>query len=61
MCIKSGFKEIILKLATNGQSDKELSVDINICPQGVVCPCLGLYTCGNIKNGKKSDFKEIFF
>ena len=33
--------EIVLKLATNGQSDKGFYVDINICPQGIVCPCPG--------------------
>ena len=33
--------EIVLKLATNWQSDKGFSVDINICPQGVICPCPG--------------------
>ena len=36
MCLKSYFKKIVLKLVTNGQSD-----NINICPQGVVCPCPG--------------------
>ena len=33
---KSYFKEIVLKLATKGKM-KCLSVDIYICPQGVVC------------------------
>ena len=42
MCLKSDFREIVLKLATIGQSDKGFqTVDINICPQGVVGPCLG--------------------
>ena len=48
MCLKSYFKEIVLKLATNGQKWLGLSVDINICPQGVVCPCPGaiyMYKC----------------
>ena len=45
MCIKSDFKEIILKLATNLQSDKGLSAEINICPKGLSAPALGLCTC----------------
>ena len=38
------------------------SVVINFCPQWVVCPCLGLYTCekNTHKKRKKSDFKEFF-
>ena len=113
MCIKSEFREICLKLATNGRSDNGFLLISKVCPQGVFCPCpgavylykiiknvykirfqrdhfetcniwakrkglsvvlkflspnwvvclcLGLYTCEkNTKNGKKSDFKEIFF
>ena len=38
---KSDFKEILFKLATNGQSDKEFLLTSNFCPQGVVCPCPG--------------------
>ena len=30
LCIKSDFKDIFLKLATDGQSDKAFSVDIRI-------------------------------
>ena len=45
MCLKSYFKEIILNLKWKG-----LSVDINICPQGVVCPCPGaIYMYKSIK------------
>ena len=40
-CLKSYFKEIVLKVATNGQSDKGFLLTSNICPQGVVCPCPG--------------------
>ena len=41
MCIKSEFKEICLKLATNGRSDKGFLLTSNVCPQGVFCPCPG--------------------
>ena len=37
-CIKSIFKEIYLKLATNGQSDKTFLFTSTFCLQGVVCP-----------------------
>ena len=40
MCLKSYFKEIILKLATNGQSDKGFLLTSTFV-QGVVCPCPG--------------------
>ena len=44
-CLKSDFKDIVLNLATNGQSD-----NINIWPQGVVCPCAGaIYMYKSIK------------
>ena len=38
---KSDFKEIVFKLATNGQSDKEFLLTSKFCPQGLVCPCPG--------------------
>ena len=60
MCIKSEFKEIYLKLATNGRSDKGFLLTSKVCPQGFFCPCPGLYTC--IKSFKiclKSHFKEV--
>ena len=41
MCIKSEFKEVCLKLATNGQSDKGFLLTSKVCPQGVFCPCPG--------------------
>ena len=53
MCIKSDFEEIILKLARYGQREKAFLLSSKFCPQFVVCPCPGLYTCG------KSYFKEI--
>ena len=57
MWIKSDFKEIILKLATYRQREKAFLLSIKFCPQCVVCPCPGLYTCG--KTCIKSNFKEI--
>ena len=60
MCIKSEFKEICLKLATNGRSDKGFLLTSKVCPQGVSCPCSRLYTCIKIiKMCIKSDFEEI--
>ena len=44
MCITSDFEEIILKLATYGQREKAFLLLSKFCPQGVVCPALGLYT-----------------
>ena len=38
-CIKSDFKEISLKLATNG--DKVFLLISKFCPLGAVCPCPG--------------------
>ena len=50
-CIKSDFKEIVLKLATNDQfeSDKMflLGIKKNI-PKRLLVPALGLYTCKKI-------------
>ena len=45
MCIKSDFKEIVLKLATNGQSDKGFLLTSTFVPKGLSAPALGLYTC----------------
>ena len=45
MCIKSDFKEIILKLATNWQSDKGFLLTSRFVPKGLSAPALGLYTC----------------
>ena len=39
--INSEFKEICLKRATNGRSDKGFLLTSNVCPQGVFCPCPG--------------------
>ena len=52
LCIKSDFKDIFLKLATNGQSDKAFLLTSGFCPQRVVCPCPGaiyMYIWKNIK------------
>ena len=45
MCIKSDFEEIILKLATNGQSDKGFLLTSTLFPKGLSAPAPGLYTC----------------
>ena len=44
-CIKSDFNEIVLKLATNGQSDKGFLLTSTFVPKGLTAPALGLYTC----------------
>ena len=44
-CIKSDFKEIVLKLATNWQSDKGFLLTSTFVPKGLSAPALGLYTC----------------
>ena len=44
-CIKSDFKDIILKLATIGQSDKGFLLTSKFVPKGLSAPALGLYTC----------------
>ena len=45
MCLKSYFKEIVLKLATNGQNDKGFLLTSTFVPKGLSVPALGLYTC----------------
>ena len=52
MCLKSYmyFKEIVLKLATdglatNGQSDKGFLLTSTFVPKMLSAPALGLYTC----------------
>ena len=57
MYIKSDFKAIFFKSATNGQSDKGLLLSSKVCPQGVVCPCPGaIYIYKIIKNVYKIRF-----
>ena len=49
LCIKSDFKDIFLKLATNGQSDKAFLLTSGFYSQRVVCPCPGaIYMWKNI-------------
>ena len=43
MCIKSDFEVIILKLATNGQSDKGFLLTSTFVPKGLSARALGLY------------------
>ena len=64
MCIKSEFKEICLKLETNGRSGKSFLLTSKVCPQGVFCPCPGLYTLyiyKIIKNVYKIRFRRDHF
>ena len=50
LCIKSDFKDIFLKLATSGQSDKTFLLTSGFCLQRVVCSCQGaIYIWKNIK------------
>ena len=44
-CIKSDFKEIVFKLATNGQSDKGFLLTSTFVSKGLSAPALRLYTC----------------
>ena len=60
MCIKSEFKEVCLKFAINGQSDKGFLLTSKVCPQGVLCPWPGaIYMYKIIKMCIKSDFEKI--
>ena len=62
MCIKSEFKEICLKLATNGRSDKGFLLTSKVCPQGVFCPCPGAIDMYKIiKNVYKIRFRGDHF
>ena len=62
LCIKSEFKEICLKLATNGRSDKGFLLTSKVCPQGVFCPCPGaIYMYKIIKNVYKIRFRRDHF
>ena len=62
MCIKSEFKEICLKLATNGRSDKAFLLTSKVCPQGVFCPCPGaMYMYKICKNVYKIRFRRDHF
>ena len=45
MCLKSYFKEIVLKLATDGQSAKGFLLTSTFVPKGLSASALGLYTC----------------
>ena len=58
---KSELKEICLKLATNGRSDKGFLMTSKVCPQGFFSALSpGLYICiKSLKMCIKSDFEEI--
>ena len=55
ICIKSDFKDVFFKLATNEWSEKTYLLTSKLCPLGAVCPLLMNIYC------IKSDFKEIFW
>ena len=62
MCIKSEFKEICLKLATNDWSDKGFRLTSKVCPQWVFCPCPDvIYMYKIIKNVYKNRFQRDHF
>ena len=62
MCIKSELKEIYLKLATNGWSDKGFLLTSKVCPQGVFCPCpVAVYMYKIIKNVYEVRFRRDHF
>ena len=62
MCIKSEFKEICLKLATNGRSDKGFLLTSKVCPQGFFCPWPGaIYMYKIIKDEYKIRFRGGHF
>ena len=59
-CIKSDFKDIFFKLATNEWSDKTFLLTSKLCPLRAGCLCPGaIYMCKIMKKKCiKSDFKE---
>ena len=60
--VKSDFKDIFLKLATNGQNDKVFLLTSGFCPQWVVCPCPGaIYMWKNIKKVYKVRIQRDLF
>ena len=62
MCIKSEFKEICLKLATDGQSGKGFLLTSKVCHQRVFCPWPGaIYMYKMIKNVYKIRFRRDYF
>ena len=62
MCIKSEFKEICLKLATNGRSDNGFLLTSKVYPPGVFCPCSGaIYMYKIIKNVYTIRFRRDHF
>ena len=60
--MKSEFKEICLKFATNGRSVKGFLLTSKVCPQGVFCPCPGaIYMYKIVKNVYKIRFRRDHF
>ena len=62
MCIKSEFKDICLKLATNVRGDKGFLLTSKVRPQGFSALAQELYTfIKSLKMCIKSDFEEIIW
>ena len=60
ICIKSDFKEISLKLATNELNDKAFLLTSKLCPLKAVCPCpRAIYMYKIMKKFYKISFNEI--
>ena len=61
-CIKSGFKDIFLKLVTNEWSDKTFLLTSKFRPLGAVCPCPGaIYMYKIMKKMYKIRLQRDFF
>ena len=61
-CIKSDFKGIFLKLASNKWNDKTFLLTLKLCPLGAVCPCPGaIYMYKIMKKLHKIRHKRDFF
>ena len=60
--IKSDFKDILLKVATNEWSDETFLLTSKLCPLGAVCPCPGaIYTYKIVKKWYKIRLQRDFF
>ena len=61
-CIKSDFKDIFFKLATNEWSGKTFLLTSKLCPLGAVFPCPGaIYMCKIMKKLYKIRLQRDFF
>ena len=61
-CVKSDFKGIFLKLASNEWNDKTFLLTLKLCPLGAVCPCPGaIYMYKIMKKVHKIRLQRDFF